>query len=135
MSKYIPHPHIRGRHFDGPVTVADQAPRDSAVKRFNSGLALKITSGVGTMWCAYIFGIYVLLALPQAIHSGTFGLVQWGASFFLQLVLLSIIMVGQNLQSKASDKRAEQTYNDTEAILSETKQLREQLDSIKAGMQ
>jgi hypothetical protein len=53
--------------------------------------------------------------------------VQWGASFFLQLVLLSIIMVRQNMDSTASDKRAEQTYLDAEAILHENEQIQAHL--------
>jgi hypothetical protein len=35
----------------------------------------------------------------------------------LQLVLLSIILVGQRVQSAASDERAEKEFTDTEAVL------------------
>lgn len=69
------------------------------------------------MWAAYSFALFDCLALPQAIHGGMFGIVQWVASFFLQLVLLSIVMVGQNVQATAADARAEATYKDTEAML------------------
>ena len=41
------------------------------------------------------------------------------AQTFLQLVLLSIIMVGQNVQAAAADKRAEATFNDASATLHE----------------
>ena len=85
--------------------------------RFNAWLAVKITRGVGTMWCAYAFALFDCLALPTAIHGGLYGIVQWVASFFLQLVLLSIIMVGQDVQAKASDSRAVKTFEDTETIL------------------
>jgi hypothetical protein len=88
--------------------------------RFNSWLALKITRGVGTMWCAYVFALFDLLALPTAVHGGMYGIVQWVASFFLQLVLLSIIMVGQDVQAKASDARAAKTFEDTEVLLDRT---------------
>jgi hypothetical protein len=69
------------------------------------------------MWCAYIFAIFDCLALPTAIHQGLYGIVQWVASFFLQLVLLSVIMVGQNLQTVAADVRSEKTFDDTEKII------------------
>jgi hypothetical protein len=69
------------------------------------------------MWCSYLFAAFDCLALPQAIQGGLFGIVQWVASFFLQLVLLSIVMVGQNVQGAASDARSIATYKDTEAIL------------------
>ena len=87
------------------------------VNAFNAGLAAKITSGVATMWCAYIFAVIALISLPAAIRGGTAALISWIAQTFLQLVLLSVIMVGQKVAAQASDKQAEQTYKDTEAIL------------------
>ena len=44
-------------------------------------------------------------------------MVSWVAQTFLQLVLLSVIMVGQKVAAAASDKQALQTYKDTEALL------------------
>jgi hypothetical protein len=44
-------------------------------------------------------------------------LVAWIAQTFLQLVLLSIIMVGQKVAAAKSDRQLEQTYNDAEALL------------------
>ena len=41
------------------------------------------------------------------------------AQTFLQLVLLSVIMVGQNVQAAAADKRAEATFHDASATLHE----------------
>ena len=80
------------------------------MKSFNSWLALKITSGVATMWCAYLFASIALISLPQAIRSGdSIIIISWVAQTFLQLVLLSIIMVGQRVQSK----RVEDTINET----------------------
>ena len=132
---YIPHPHIERRRKRGPVKVRDQLERDNAYKRFNAKVALAITSGVGTMTCAYIFSVIALLGLPQALtqsfpHGGSFSplpLVQWIAQTFLQLVLLSVIIVGQNLQAAASDGRAEQTYEDAEAVLAESLKIQEHL--------
>ena len=43
--------------------------------------------------------------------------ITWTAQTFLQLVLLSIIIVGQNVQSAAADERAEATYQDADAVL------------------
>ena len=50
------------------------------------------------------------LITPQAIDGGTATTVSWIAQTFLQLVLLSIIMVGQNLQSKHSELRSDSDY-------------------------
>jgi hypothetical protein len=92
----------------------DHLPRGNAVARFNARVALIVTRAVGTMWCAYVFALFDILALPTAIRGGLYGIVQWVASFFLQLVLLSIIMVGQDVQARASDARAAKTFDDAE---------------------
>lgn len=69
------------------------------------------------MWCAYLFAIIAFISLPVAITGGTATLISWIAQTFLQLVLLSVIMVGQKVAAGASDKQAEETYKDTEALL------------------
>jgi hypothetical protein len=85
--------------------------RDTAVQRINSAVGLRITVLVGTMWCAYVFGLIALISLPDNIHS-TQLLILWISSSFLQLVLLPIIIVGQNIQARASDARAAKTFED-----------------------
>jgi uncharacterized membrane protein len=89
----------------------------SRVDRFQTFSAVKITAGVATMWCAYLFAIIAIISLPNAIKSGdTLVIVSWIAQTFLQLVLLSIIMVGQSVSSA----KLEQTINEThEASLGE----------------
>ena len=82
----------------------------SKIDSFNQKLAAKITSGVATMWCAYLFAAIALVSLPAAIRShDLITIVSWVAQTFLQLVLLSIIMVGQNVASAS----VEQTINET----------------------
>lgn len=124
---HVPHPHIAKRKEKAPIEVADTHPREGAMQRFNSFLAVKITSGVGTMWCAYIFAIISFISLPEAIKGGRATTVSWIAQTFLQLVLLSIIIVGQKVGAEASDKRALDTYNDAEAVLHEAIQIQEHL--------
>src|ERR1035438_3706504 len=68
------------------------------VEGFNAKLALLITRGVGTMACAYLFAVLALIGLPTALAPGGEGIISWIAQTFLQLVLLSIIMVGQTVQ-------------------------------------
>ena len=95
---------------------------------FNGKIGLFITTVVGTMWAAYIFTIIALISLPAAIRShDVIIIVAWIAQTFLQLVLLPIIIVGQNIQGAASDRRAIETYKDAEAILHECVQLQEHL--------
>lgn len=108
---HTPHPHIEHRKKHGPHLRAHER------LGFNGWLAVNITKGVGTMWCAYAFGLLAIISLPTAIQNGLAATVAWIAQTFLQLVLLSIIMVGQKVSEAASDKQALQTYKDAEAIL------------------
>lgn len=103
----------------------------------NGKIGLRITAIVGTMICAYVFAALALYALPTAIKAGPSALVLWISSEFLQLVLLPIIIVGQNLQANASDKRAENTYKDAEAVLHEAIEIQKHLqaqDQALAGL-
>jgi hypothetical protein len=130
---------------DAPVKVRDELPRVARfdlraikeavheVEGFNAKVALVITRSVGTMACAYLFAIIALASLPAVLIAagvlkasavpvfltkpGLILIVAWVAQTFLQLVLLSIIMVGQSVQSAASDARAAKEFADTETIL------------------
>jgi hypothetical protein len=83
----------------------------------NAKIAVFLTNIVGSMWCAYAFAVIALFGLRPALKPGGEGIVAWIAQTFLQLVLLSVIMVGQNVQSQASDVRSQHTYDDTLEIL------------------
>jgi hypothetical protein len=123
------HPRILQRKREGPVKVRDMMPRGTnPITRFNTWLAVKVTRVVGTVWCAYAFAGLALVSLPAAIAShNPVILVSWVSQTFLQLVLLSIIIVGQNVQAAASDKRAEATYEDADAVLHTALQIQDHL--------
>ncbi len=107
---HIPHPHIEKRK----RFIKHHRALGSG---FNNWLAINITKVVGTMWCAYAFAALALISLPQAMREGTGPTIDWFAQTFLQLVLLSIIMVGQRVAAIKSDRQLEQTYQDAEALL------------------
>ena len=111
---------------------------DDARVGINGKIGLLITTLVGTMICAYVFGIIALVSLPSAITSHNLTIIiAWVSSNFLQLVLLPVIIVGQNLQAKASDKRAEDTYKDAEAVLHEALEIQKHLaaqDVVLSGL-
>lgn len=108
--EHVPHPRIQSRKKFAKANVNERPD-------FNDWLAVKVTNVVGTMWCAYAFTIIALISLPDAIKGGRGALISWIAQTFLQLVLLSIIMVGQKVAAVSSDKQALQTYEDAEALL------------------
>ncbi|HEX9117737.1 MAG TPA: hypothetical protein VGA61_16830 [Anaerolineae bacterium] len=85
--------------------------------RLNTRLAVGITKAVGSMWCAYAFALIALISLPAAIRShDPIVIIAWIAQTFLQLVLLPIIIVGQNVLAAASDARAAQDHETLVAI-------------------
>ena len=139
LFKFIPHPRIASRQKVGPPKVADvatPAPNAPWYARFNATLAVNITKGVGTMWCAYAFAALALVSLPSAIRSGSaVTLVSWISQTFLQLVLLSIIIVGQNVLAAAADRRAEATYEDADAVLRTSVDIQHHLDAQDAEIE
>jgi len=138
--RYIPHRRTQQK-MEGatpPVKVVDQLPHGNPAARFNQWFAVKVTTGVGTMWCAYAFAALALVSLPSAIASGSaVTLVSWISQTFLQLVLLSVIIVGQNVLAAAADKRSEATYDDADAVLHEAVMIQEHLlaqDKVLANL-
>jgi hypothetical protein len=103
--EYVQHPHAQKRKAAGPPTVAaaiSQMHGPGPIGRLNAKIGLKITVVVGTMWCAYLFTIIALVSAPSAFKTGnSLIIVAWIAQTFLQLVLLPIIIVGQNGQAAA----------------------------------
>jgi hypothetical protein len=90
-------------------TVHGEVHGAGLIGRFNSWLAVKITKGVGTMWAAYLFTVISVGGGVAVVTNNVF----WTAvsvlisQTFLQLVLLPIIIVGQNVISASQDARAE----------------------------
>ena len=127
--EYVRHPRAAVLRVGRPVKTKDlrRVNHKNPFVRFNARFGLRITLVVGTMWCAYLFTVLALFALPSAINQGTYFIVVWLSSSFLQLVLLPIIIVGQNIQAAAADKRSEDTYKDAEAVLKEAEEIQKHL--------
>ena len=116
--EYSEHPHVSDRKKVGPAL-----SKKSGLS-WNDRLGLFITQRVGTMWAAYVFFALTLVSLPAALASGSvLVMVSWIAQTFLQLVLLPIIIVGQNIQAAAADARAKATYDDATAILHQSREI------------
>jgi hypothetical protein len=133
--QHTPHEHTLRRlsgRAPGPAKV------DEGRVGFNGRVGLAITTAVGTMICAYVFAVIAVISLPSALSSGNLTIIiAWVSSNFLQLILLPVIIVGQNLQARAADKRSEQTYRDAEAVLHEAMEIQKHLlaqDQVLAGI-
>jgi len=96
--------------------------------KFLDNLGGKITTAVGTMWAAIAFSLLALVSLPAALASGnSVVIVSWVAQTFLQLVLLPIIMVGQAVQARKTEKRDNETHQAVMAAHKETQQILSEL--------
>jgi hypothetical protein len=118
MSEYsISRPVKARHHIAEAISIRGLRAEVARANGVNAKIAVFLTNVVGSMWCAYVFAIIALIGLPPALRPGGEGIIAWIAQTFLQLVLLSVIMVGQNVQSVAGDVRSQRTYDDTVQIL------------------
>ena len=132
-----PHPQTEKRKLVAPPKVADEHVG------FNGRLGAAITRRVGTMWAFYFAAVFMATWMIFA------GFV-WGPlhrvdpypfAFLLflgnivQLLLMFVIMVGQQVLGAASDKRAVVTYQDAEAILHECLQMQDHLSAQDVALE
>ncbi len=113
----IPRPVKTHHHIGEAISIRGLRSEVQKADGVNAKIAVFLTNVVGSMWCAYVFAVIALIGLPAALKPSGEGIIAWIAQTFLQLVLLSVIMVGQNVQSVASDVRSQHTYDDTVQIL------------------
>ena len=121
MSEAVPSSEVQGatRHkprLVKPDEIHAKVHGSGIAGRINAAIAVRLTKMVGSMWCAYLFAALALVALPQAMAGGALSLVQWISQTFLQLVLLSVIMVGENVLQAGADVRAEADHETIAAL-------------------
>ena len=101
MENYKSHPFVAHPR-------ESRKPKPKGILRFNDWLAVRITNAVGTMWCAYAFIILDIFMLPPVIKAASVMVwVTYIAQTVLQLVLLPIIMVGQNVIQAQNEAKAD----------------------------
>ena len=92
---------------------------------FSAGISAILSAGFADRFDRKRLLLFFYLGFT--LGTGTILLVAWISQAFLQLVLLPIIIVGQNIQARAADKRSESTYKDAEAVLHEAMQIQAHL--------
>ena len=126
MEKHVMHPRPE------PIN-SNQTHQDKLGPLDRAGVF--ITRSVGTMWAAILFTSLALVSLPAAIAShDRIVIIAWIAQTFLQLVLLPIIMVGQNIQGKHTETMADEEFKTTQTTYKDLEHLiiinRQQLDLL-----
>ena len=122
---HAPHPRTTER-----PTLPPQAAHEYV--GFNGRLGAAITRSVGTMWAFYVAAGFMALWMILS-EAGVISFDPYPFAFLLflgnivQLLLMFVIMVGQQVLGAAADKRAVQTYEDAEATLHECLELQRHL--------
>lgn len=89
---------------------------EQAAEGINTKIAVTLTKSVGTMWTAYTFvvlAIIGLFAILGVLSPLVALLVAWTSQTLIQLVLLPVIMVGQNVLSRKQEIQSEEQFNTT----------------------
>ena len=108
--------------FVAPPTLADEHVG------FNGRLAAWITNGVWTMTAFYVAAVFQFGWMLLA-RIGVMGFDRYPFPFLLflsslvQLLLMFVIMVGQQVMGRTADKRSLMTYLDAEAVLAACERL------------
>lgn len=123
---YHPHPkHDR-------IVNVNKIHKERSLKTFNRKFAVFLTKNVGSMWTAYSFVVLAFVGLASLLgYLSPFVVifVSWLSQTFIQLVLLPVIMVGQNVLNEHNEAQAEVTYLNTKESLEDEKKQIEHLDA------
>jgi hypothetical protein len=108
----------------------------SRLESINEQLAVWLTKHTGTMLCAYIFAGIGVGSLVGVFTNNTFLAALFGSisSYFLQLVLLPILSVGQNVLSRHAELQADEQFHATMRTLHDIEQVARHLDAQDAEL-
>lgn len=124
---HVPLPHLEASRHRKPAQRSDESVG------FNGRLGAQITRRVGSMWVVYFTATFVIIWMALA-QAGPLSFDRYPFAFLLlmgnvvQLLLVFVILVGQQVIGATSDRRAVQTFQDAEAILHEVEQIRSHLE-------
>jgi uncharacterized membrane protein len=122
-----PRPTAAARQRSGPAMTADEHIG------FNGRFAAALTKSVGSMWAVYFTTLFVLAWIVLATFGPLHARDPYPFPFLLfignvaQLLLVFVILVGQQVLGRAADKRSLQTYQDAQEIFKEVVQLHDHL--------
>jgi hypothetical protein len=101
---------------------------------FNQKIAILLTKGVGTMVCAYIFAVLAIIGFPGLVNAQISQWVQWTSQTFIQLTMLSVIMVGQSVLGRKQELQADEQFNTTVSTYHDIEQMMQHLSAQDAEL-
>jgi hypothetical protein len=138
------HPHHYTRilfrhqpHEYEPRNVNRLMEAEKAAAGFNTWLAVVLTQGTGTMWTAYVFTVLAIIGLFGLLgwlNPFTFLLTTWVSQQFLQLVLLPVILVGQNVLGRKAELLADEQFHTTMSTYHDIEQIMQHLSEQDAEL-
>lgn len=134
------HPHVTGHlfhhepHQHQPRNVNDVHAAERL--SLNDRIAVWVSAHVGTMVCAYVFAILGISSLVGVLTNNTLLALVCGSlsSYFLQLVFLPIIMVGQNVQGRHAELQADEAFKTTMSTYHDIEQIMQHLSAQDAEL-
>ncbi len=138
---HTPHPYApqnaNARHAsERSARLVAQTGWRRQVAQGNERLAVWLTTHIGTMATAYLFAGIGIGSLVGVFTNNTFLAALFGSisSYFLQLVLLPILSVGQNVLSRHAELQADEQFHATQRTLHENEQIARHLDAQDAEL-
>lgn len=102
MDKITAHPHL-------PANVNRLVEIEQEKASINEKIAIFVTNLLGNMWTAYFFLFLAIVGFP--VNNPTpQAIVQWFSTTCIQLVALSVLALGQTIQNRHSELKAEQSF-------------------------
>lgn len=101
---------------------------------FQDKIALAVTSAVGTMYAVYVFALFMGIWMGwQLFMESPFDPYPFAFLLFIgnivQLLLMPLIMVGQNIQSRHSQLRSDEQYRMTKASFDDVEMISKHLQA------
>jgi uncharacterized membrane protein len=130
LASTVPHPHRASN------------PHERVSKGYSrqDRIALAITAAVGTMYAVYFLAAFMVgwMLVQTAAGNGAFDPFPFIFLLFLgnivQLLLMPLIMVGQNLQGKHAEARAEEEFQTTQKTFADAETTMRHLDAQDAEL-
>ena len=109
---------------------------EQAEEGLNTRLAVALTKYTGTMWTAYVFAGIGIGSLVGVFTGNVFLGLLFGSisSYFLQLVLLPIIMTGQNVLGRKAELQADEAFKTTMSTYHDIEQIMQHLSAQDAEL-
>jgi uncharacterized membrane protein len=124
--------HELHQHQPRNVNVLHEAEKKAS--GFNQKIAILLTKGVGTMVCAYIFAVLAIIGFPGLVNAQISQWVQWTSQTFIQLTMLSVIMVGQSVLGRKQELQADEQFNTTVSTYHDIEQMMQHLSAQDAEL-